>query len=129
MRNTISLVFPETLTLLCLWHANKNVQQHCKPKFASKEAYDDFFKAWLGIVQSATIPDYEARLLQFVTEYSATPEHLACVRYIQSTWLKPGRVESLVQAWTNQFIHFGIIVTSRLVYNILYLNYILTTYL
>jgi hypothetical protein len=113
LRNAISSIFPETPTLLCLWHANKNIQQHCKGKFTSNEAYADFFGAWQRIVQSATIPEYEAQLLQFVTEYSTTPEHLACVQYIQSTWLKPGRRESLIQAWTNQYLHFGTTVTSR----------------
>lgn len=120
LRNAISKVFPYSATLLCLWHGNKNIQQHYKPNFTSRAAYDNFFQAWLGIVRSATIPVYEAQLLQFVTEYSATPEYLACIQYIQSTWLNPGRVESLVQAWTNNYIHFGITVTSRLVYIILY---------
>ena len=113
LRNAISLIFPGTPTLLCLWHANKNVQQHCKGKFTSNEAYADFFGAWQRIVRSATIPDYEAQLLQFSTEYSDTPEHQACVSYIKNTWLKPGRRESLIQAWTNQYKHFGITVTSR----------------
>jgi hypothetical protein len=112
LRNAISKIFPECNTLLYLWHANKNVQQHCKAKFTSAEDYNDFFKAWLGIVQSPSITEYESRLLQFEIQYSENPEHLACIEYIKSTWLKPGRVESLVQAWTNQYTHFGMTVTS-----------------
>jgi hypothetical protein len=58
-------------------------------------------------------------------EYSDTPEHQPCVKYVQSTWLKPGRVESLVQAWTNKHAHFGITVTLRLVkVTALYVDYI-----
>ena len=113
LRNAISGIFPESNTLLCLWHANKNVQQHCKAKFTSAEDYNDFFTAWLGIIQSPSVSEYHARLLQFETQYSEAPEHLVCVEYIKKTWLKPGRVESLVQAWTNQYTHFGITVTSR----------------
>ena len=113
LRNAISTIFPESRTLLCLWHANKNIQQHCKAKFTSTEAYNDFFQVWLGIVRSPNIPEYQSRLVQFQLQYSESPEHLECVRYIQSTWLKPGRAESLVQAWTNQCTHFGITVTSR----------------
>jgi hypothetical protein len=45
LRNAISVIFPEIPTLLCLWHANKNIQQHCKGKFTSNEAYADFFGA------------------------------------------------------------------------------------
>jgi hypothetical protein len=44
LRNAISTVFPESVTLLCLWHANKNIQQHCKGKFTSAEAYNEFSK-------------------------------------------------------------------------------------
>jgi hypothetical protein len=45
LRNAISKVFPYSTTLLYLWHANKNIQQHCKGKFTSNEAYADFFGA------------------------------------------------------------------------------------
>jgi hypothetical protein len=43
LRNAILAVFPDTPSLLCLWHANKNIQQYCKPKFSTIEAYKDFF--------------------------------------------------------------------------------------
>jgi MULE transposase domain len=115
LRNAISEVFPESGALLCLWHANKNIQQHCKPKFTSTEAYNEFFEAWLGLVSSPDIPEYQSRLLQFLTRYSDTQEHNKCAEYVKNTWLRPGRAEALVQAWTNQYPHFGVTVTSRLV--------------
>jgi hypothetical protein len=85
LRNTISLVFPESVTLLCLWHANKNIQQHCKGKFTTTDAYNEFFQAWLSIVQSPNLFEYNSRLLQFQTQYAEPPEHAQCVQYIQST--------------------------------------------
>jgi hypothetical protein len=115
LRNAIVAVFPGTPSLLCLWHANKNIQQRCKHKFSTTEAYEDFFQSWQRIVQSPDIPEYNARLLQFSTAYSSTPEAQECVQYIKSTWLKESRKEALVQAWTNQYPHFGVTVTSRLV--------------
>jgi hypothetical protein len=114
LRNTISKVFPGSVALLCLWHANKNVQQHCKAKFTSAEGWNDFYQHWQHIVQAPSLTEYDSRLNQFVTKYSNT--HQECIQYIQSTWLRPGRIEALVQAWTNQTIHFGATVTSRLVY-------------
>jgi hypothetical protein len=111
LRNAISAVFPESPTLLCLWHANKNIQQHCKGKFTSVEAYNEFFQAWLGIIQSLDIPEYWKRLRQFKSKYSDT--HQECVTYVCTTWLKQGRREALVQAWTNKYPHFGTTVTSR----------------
>ena len=45
LRNAITIVFPESSALLCAWHANKNIQQHCKGSFSTIEAWEDFFKA------------------------------------------------------------------------------------
>jgi hypothetical protein len=115
LRNAISKVFPRSVGLLCIWHANKNVQQHCKGKFTSAEGWTSFFQHWQSIVRSPDPSEYQARLTKFTTKYN-TPDHQECVQYIQTTWLRPGRKEALVQAWTNQTIHFGATVTSRLVY-------------
>jgi hypothetical protein len=122
LRNAISYIFPDSATLLCLWHANKNIQQHCRAKFTTMEAYNDFFQSWLSIVRSPSLSEYNTRLLQFQTQYAEPPAHARCVQYIQSTWLKAGRVEGLVQAWTNSYTHFGVTVTSRLVNLIHYTN-------
>ncbi|HEY1645303.1 MAG TPA: hypothetical protein VGF75_02860, partial [Candidatus Saccharimonadales bacterium] len=83
--NAILTIFPESATLLCLWHANKNIQQHCKGKFTSAEAYNDFFKAWLGIIQSPDIPEYKKRLEAFLTTYSDTLEHQEYANYVKTT--------------------------------------------
>jgi hypothetical protein len=113
LRNAISTVFPESVTLLYLWHANKNIQQHCKRKFTSAEAYNEFFQAWLGIIQSPDVPEYWKRLRQFKSKYSDTLERKECATYVCATWLTQGRREALVQAWTNKYPHFGTTVTSR----------------
>lgn len=120
LRNAIATIFPDPPTLLCPWHANKNIQQHCKDKFTSVEAYNDFFKAWLGIVQPSDIPEYQSRLLQFLTTYSDTPEYEECARHVQTTWLRPDRAEALIQAYTNKYPHFGITVTSRYINTLKY---------
>lgn len=128
LRNALLLTFPGSMAVLCLWHANKNIQEHCKRQFTTTEAYNDFFQAWLGIVRSSNQTEYNERLLQFQTQYAELPEHAQCVQYIQSTWLRPGRAESLVQAWTNSYTHFGVTVTSRLVILIIILTFILILY-
>jgi hypothetical protein len=115
LRNAIIAVFPDTPLLLCLWHANKNIQQHCKHKFSTAKAYQDFFESWLCIVRSPNISEYYSQLREFSAAYSRTPETQECVEYIKKTWLKEGRKEALVQAWTNRHTHFGVTVTSRLV--------------
>ena len=42
LRNALSIVFPESPALLYAWHANKNVQQHCKPIFSTNKAWETF---------------------------------------------------------------------------------------
>src|SRR6202021_3953553 len=64
-RNAITQVFPESSALLCAWHANKDVQQHCRPKFSTTEAWEGFFWAWQSILHANSEDEYEDRLLQF----------------------------------------------------------------
>ena len=94
LRNAVSIVFSESPALLCAWHANKNVQQRCKPIFDTTKAWETFQKAWYNIVSSKTIQQYEERLDEFTRTYSNEPAR-SCVKYIKETWLKPGRKESL----------------------------------
>ena len=119
LRNAITTVFPESPALLCSWHANKNIQQHCRSNFSTIEAWEAFLKAWQAIVSAPTQEKYEEQLSYFTTTYLCEPTR-TCVEYIQNTWLKPGRKESLVAAWVNKHPHFGITITSRYV---LYSNF------
>jgi hypothetical protein len=110
LRNALSIVFPESPALLCVWHANKNIQQHCKPMFTTTEAYENFLGSWIRIVHSTTEDEYRTRLRQFTEEFRAYP---SAVEYVQSTWLKDGRKQAIVHVWTNDYPHFGITTTSR----------------
>ena len=97
LRNAITIVFPESSALLCAWHANKNIQQHCKGSFSTTEAWEAFFKAWQGIVSAETQEKYKEQLHHFTITYSHEPAH-TYIEYIRNTWLKPRRKESLVKA-------------------------------
>ena len=79
LRNALSIVFPESPALLCAWHANKNIQQHCKPIFNIKEAWETFQKAWYNIVSSKTIEQYEEQLSEFTRTYSSKPLTRNCI--------------------------------------------------
>ena len=48
LRNAILTVFPESSTLLYIWHTNKKIQQHYKGKFTSVEAYNEKFSCMAG---------------------------------------------------------------------------------
>ena len=112
LRNGLNRVFPDSPTLLCSWHANKNIQQHCRSYFTTEETWERFIQGWNSIVSSKTEEEYHSRHTQFQNNFASHP---ACIQYINQTWLRTSRKEALVQAWTNKYPHFGITVTSRLV--------------
>lgn len=109
LRNALSTIFPDSATLLCSWHTNKNIQQHCKG-LLNREDWERFIQAWNGIISSQTEQEYEDRLASFSTAFA---QYSTCVDYIKRTWLIPDRKRALVHAWTNKYCHFGITVTSR----------------
>lgn len=110
LRNTIATVFPESPALLCSWHANKNIQQQCRPEITATEDWERFIQGWNDIVRSKTEEEYTTRLASFETNFS---QYSTSVEYVKKTWLRDERKKALVAAWTNQYPHFGITVTSR----------------
>ena len=67
LRNALKRVFPDSPTLLCSWHANKNIQQHCRSYFTTEETWERFIQGWNSIVGSKTEEEYESRHTQFQT--------------------------------------------------------------
>ncbi|KAJ3455461.1 hypothetical protein MRS44_016943 [Fusarium solani] len=73
--NAAAIWFSSSKALLCLWHVNKAVLQHCRPFFASKvgqateqaegKAWDEFYAFWHSIVASPDEKSFEERLAKF----------------------------------------------------------------
>ena len=74
--------------------------------------WEAFEVAWRTVIQAPTIEQFDQHWLDFQAKYSA-PTTQQCVTYLQREWLKEGQRERLVEAWTNQHLHFGIRLTSR----------------
>ncbi len=110
-KNAAEVIFPNTPSILCIWHVNKCVLSNCKSK-VGPEDWPEFEAAWRGVIQADTIEQFNDRWLDFQAKYSR-PSTQQCVVYLKKEWLKPGQQERLVSAWTNQHMHFGIRVTSR----------------
>jgi len=108
--NAASALFPSSVTLLCLWHANKAVLTRCQPSFQEAEEWKEFYNSWHSIINSPTQEDYARRLAKMQEQY--LPQHLEEVGYIKATWLIPFK-EKLVRAWVDQSTHFGNTATSR----------------
>jgi hypothetical protein len=116
--NAVSTCFPAATSLLCLWHANKAVLQHCQPAFKNVEAdvWDTFYQSWHLIMRSSDEEAFKENVRELERKF--LPEYLQEVGYIKTTWLDPYK-EKLVKAWVDQHSHFGNVVTSRVEGNIL----------
>jgi hypothetical protein len=102
--NAARIQFPSSYPLICIWHANKAILQHCQPAFGLKggpkdgpedRAWASFYGSWHSIVASPTEEIYEERLAAFQLEYAE--RYLEPVGYIITTWLEPYK-EMLVKA-------------------------------
>ena len=94
--NAVATCFPTATSLLCLWHANKAVLQHCQPAFKTAEAssWDTFYQAWHSIMSSPDEETFKERVQEL--ERNFLPEYLQEVGYIKTTWLDPYK-EKLVK--------------------------------
>jgi hypothetical protein len=118
----VAICFPTSISLLCLWHANKAVLRRCRPVFTHKaphngqdnmeglEAWNKFYNHWHSIMKSPTTEEFAARLLKFEETYRS--DYLEEVGYVRTNWLDPYK-EKLVKAWVDQHLHFANVVTSR----------------
>ncbi|KAJ3456921.1 hypothetical protein MRS44_014062 [Fusarium solani] len=89
--NAATIWFSSSKALLCLWHVNKAVLQHCRPFFASKvgqateqaegKAWDEFYAFWHSIVASPDEKSFEERLAKFELKYGS--KYLESVGYIK----------------------------------------------
>jgi MULE transposase domain len=118
--NAAATWFPSCKALLCLWHVNKAVVQHCQPAFDLKRGkstnsteekiWNEFYGSWHSIVASPTEKVFEERLADFEAKYAE--KYLEAVGYIKTYWLGPYK-ERIVKAWVDMLLHFGNVVTSR----------------
>lgn len=120
--NAVSKCFPFSVSLLCLWHANKAVVTHCRPAFIphkSKknqsnqdlEGCKKFEDHWHSIIQSSSEDEFNQRVQKFEDAY--LPQYHQEVGYIKDQWLGKYK-EKIVNNWVNQHRHFGNVVTSRI---------------
>lgn len=114
LMNALETTFPDSANLLCLWHISKNILKNCKSQF-SKETENEnndewqlFLEKWNDIVQSVTENEFNEKWQTF---YSTYANKSRIITYFENTWM-PWK-EKFVKAWTNEFLHLGTTVTSR----------------
>jgi hypothetical protein len=117
LMNALTKAYPQTPSLLCWWHVNKNIFSHCIKALGSDEegkGWKDFNKAWHKMLYAPSESLFNEALQAFVSEYDkdGTKE---CVQYIIKQWLDDNRKIRLFSAWTDQYRHYNTTVTSRYV--------------
>ncbi len=111
-KNASDIVFPNTPTMLCVWHVNQCVLANCKSVFEKGEDWIEFYSLWRTLISLPTIEQFEESWLNFYTRYS-TPKTQRCLDYLQKEWLKDGQKQRLLSAYTDYYLHFGLRTTSR----------------
>ena len=98
-------------TILCSWHVNECISAKYI-KEVGNEGHKEYMAAWKRVLTAPTIDDFNQEWKEFRTTYQkGQTEEL--VYYIQNQWIYHGKKERLCAAWTNQYRHYGILVSSR----------------
>ena len=110
-KNAVQKVFSLVPTILCTWHVNERISAKYI-KEVGNEGHKEFMAAWKWVLTAPTIDDFNQEWKEFSTTYQkGQTEEL--VYYIQNQWIYHGKKERLCAAWTNQYRHYGILVSSR----------------
>ncbi|CAG8678443.1 967_t:CDS:2, partial [Scutellospora calospora] len=115
LMNALSIVFPSSANLLCVWHISKNVLKNCKPLFPKgmnneeSTEWQDFLSRWNDIVESETEEEFNTKWRDFRSTYA---NKSTAITYLEKTWI-PWK-ERFVKAWSNTLFHLGTTVTSRI---------------
>eukprot|EP00249_Psilotum_nudum_P029220 c39686_g1_i1 orf=3-410(-) len=82
LMTTLSEIFPQSKSILCRWHTNKNVFAKKRSAFATQEAFLAFNTAWNALIIAPTEALYDAR---FDELQSMVPTQV--MHYLTTTWL------------------------------------------
>ena len=96
------------MNLLCIWHIEKNVLRNCKGRFEKEEDWLTFLSIWNNLVKAPDEISFDQGWIEFQIQYESKKE---VVDYCKKTWLPYKKY--FVDAWTENFTHFGNRVTSR----------------
>ncbi|CAG8759442.1 2672_t:CDS:2 [Cetraspora pellucida] len=92
LMNALETFFSDSVNLLYVWHISKNILKNCRsqfPKDTNNEdnEWNDFLRRWNDIITDV-------------------------ISYLEETWM-PWK-KWFVKTWTNEILHLGITVTSRI---------------
>ena len=106
----ITKIFPNSKSMLCSWHIEKNILTNCQNMFETADEFKTFMqKNWIPLINSSDEKEYNEKWSIFIETYQNQPD---LINYLSTTWLQDHK-EKFVKAWTNSFLHLGHTATSR----------------
>jgi hypothetical protein len=121
LKNAVSTLLPSVPQLLCVWHANRNVQtkaQHVwrtadaetpEEKQQLFETRKEFMSRWSQVVYTKTIEAFDDAWAKLLRDYSSQP---SLCTYLQD-YQYPLR-EQWAIAWTSRHRNYGTVATSAI---------------
>ncbi|KAK9691604.1 hypothetical protein RND81_09G207300 [Saponaria officinalis] len=105
----VSLVFPDSRHLLCVWHIDMAVEKYALELHKSDWIAKKITSKWWHMVRTAaTVDEHERRWANFCKKWGGM------VGYVTRTWMI--HVQKFDACYTNDVMHFGNIATSRVEY-------------
>jgi hypothetical protein len=132
LTTAITVIFPTTQHLWCVWHVNKAVQAFCKRLFKTTDYHPEIYsipaeaiaslnqinkkwkdleQTWHQVIYAPTEIRYHQAWDTFKQDYASNQ---AIIQYLSTTWLSPGKARRIIRCFTDQYLHFGNATTSRL---------------
>lgn len=112
--SSLRTVFPSTRNLLCRWHIQKNILAKCRSHFPAAEPDSDndewtrFLQAWSTVLKTRTPEAFEEEWIKMKRKFRA---RIYPCHYIETVWM-PWK-ERFAAPWSNNVMHLGTVVTSR----------------
>jgi hypothetical protein len=101
LKNAISVVFPDSINLLCIWHMNKNILKNCLDYFDCRSDFDEFMADWNQVLYCSTEQSFISCYSDLRMKYSEN----RCLVYLEENVIPFKR--SIVAAWTNSVNHLA----------------------
>jgi hypothetical protein len=109
LMDAISLNFPGSTNLLCVWHIEKNILAKGKKHFEFAEEWKSFIRDWNSLINTPQIDQIDDSLNSFYDQYAQKNQ---LISYIQRTWIIPHK-KKFFSVWRDSFKHFGTATSSR----------------
>ncbi|KAJ9542274.1 hypothetical protein OSB04_028780 [Centaurea solstitialis] len=103
--NACKKVFPTAKRLLCRWHINHNVINHCRPMIQNSQEWSSFYQSWSSLLESPNEEVYKYHLAKLQEKLLNYP---GVWNYVNGVWLTPYK-----EMFVDQYLNFGNHTTNR----------------